>query len=118
MPTRLSHHPTNCVAVIFTSYRTDVDADGYAEAAAAMAALAAEQPGYLGHDGARGDDCLGITVSYWADDDAARAWYRHSEHTQIRNAGRGRWYQGFTVHVAAVTRSYTWTKTDAAEDAA
>lgn len=107
----------NSVAVIFTSYRTNVDADGYTEAAAAMATLAAEQPGYLGHDGARGDDGLGITVSYWADEGAAQAWYRHPQHTEIRNAGRGRWYRDFTVHVAAVTRSYGWTKTDAAEDA-
>ena len=114
MPTHLSHHPAGSVAVIFTSYRTDADADGYGQAAAAMEALAAEQPGYLGINSARGADGLGVTVSYWADEDSARAWYRHPEHAEIRNMGRGRWYQDFTVHVADVSRSYAWTRTDSA----
>jgi hypothetical protein len=51
-------------AVIFTSKRTDVDAAGYAAMADAMAEMAAQQPGYLGHESAR-DDGVGITVSYW-----------------------------------------------------
>ncbi|EJM47726.1 antibiotic biosynthesis monooxygenase family protein, partial [Pseudomonas sp. GM48] len=52
-------------AVIFTSVRTEGDM-GYAEAAAQMLELAREQPGFLGVESARGDDGLGITVSYWA----------------------------------------------------
>jgi hypothetical protein len=51
-------------AVIFTSLRTEGD-QGYAEAAERMLALAREQPGFLGIESARGDDGLGITVSYW-----------------------------------------------------
>lgn len=39
-------------AVIFTSYRTEGD-NGYAEMAARMVALAAEQPGFLGIESAR-----------------------------------------------------------------
>jgi antibiotic biosynthesis monooxygenase (ABM) superfamily enzyme len=60
-------------AVVFTSVRTDVD-EGYAEMAAAMAELAARQPGYLGIESAR--EGLGITVSYWRDLDAIAAWKR------------------------------------------
>ena len=65
------------VAVIFTSVRTDGDA-GYAAMSERMAALAAEQPGYLGIEAAR--DRVGITVSYWADEADARAWKQVAEH--------------------------------------
>lgn len=115
MPTRhppRAVHPEGSIAVIFTSRLTGKDADGYAKAAADMEALAAEQPGYLGHDSARGADGLGITISYWADEASARAWYRNADHAAIRDAGRGRWYSDFTVHVSQVSRSYGWDHSD------
>ena len=52
-------------AVIFTTLRTEGD-KGYAEAAERMVTLAREQPGFLGIESARGEDGLGITVSYWS----------------------------------------------------
>lgn len=74
-------------AVIFTSVRTEGD-QGYAEAAARMLELAREQPGFLGVESARGEDGLGITVSYWASEAAILAWKQHPEHTAIRERGR------------------------------
>lgn len=41
-------------AVIFTSQRTEDDDSGYEDMAAHMVELAAQQPGYLGADSARG----------------------------------------------------------------
>ncbi|GAA1972986.1 antibiotic biosynthesis monooxygenase [Nocardioides panacihumi] len=90
-------------AVIFTSLRTEGD-DGYAEAAERMEALAAEQPGYLGIEAAR--DGLGITVSYWVDDNAAAAWKQVAEHLVAQRRGRDAWYADYQVRVATVTRSY------------
>ncbi|WP_380784698.1 antibiotic biosynthesis monooxygenase [Sphingomonas sp. R86521] len=95
-------------AVIFVSRRTDADDEGYAAAAAAMDRLAAAQPGYRGIDSARGDDGVGVTVSYWADDAAAVAWRQHAEHTAIRERGRALWYDRYSVSVATVTRGYRW----------
>jgi heme-degrading monooxygenase HmoA len=92
-------------AVIFTSRRTDGDNE-YTESAARMAALAAEQPGYLGMDSARGGPELGITVSYWRDEEAIEGWRRHVEHTAIRKRGREQWYESFEVRVAKVERAY------------
>ena len=115
MPTRQpprAVHPEGSIAVIFTSRLTGKDSDGYAQAAAAMEVMAAQQPGYLGHDSARGSDGLGLTISYWADEASARAWYRHPDHAAIRDAGRGRWYSDFTVHVSQVSRSYGWDRSD------
>ncbi|MBI4984141.1 MAG: antibiotic biosynthesis monooxygenase [Rhodocyclales bacterium] len=58
-------------AVIFTSVRTDGD-NGYAEAAKQMLELAAAQPGFLGFESARQE--IGISVSYWASEEAIAAW--------------------------------------------
>jgi heme-degrading monooxygenase HmoA len=96
------------IAVIFTSGRTDVDPIGYAAAAARMEELAARQPGYLGIESARSDDGVGITVSYWASEEAAVAWKQHAEHLAVQAEGRERWYDWYRVRVAGVTRRYTY----------
>ncbi|MDX6299413.1 MAG: hypothetical protein QOF53_627 [Nocardioidaceae bacterium] len=91
------------VAVIFTSQRTDGD-NGYAAMSARMNALAAEQPGYLGLEAARDD--LGVTVSYWVDEDAARAWKQVAAHLVAQRRGREAWYSDYRVRVAVVHRDY------------
>ena len=96
------------VAVIFQSLRTADDAEGYAASAAAMERLAAAQPGYRGVASARDADGFGITVSWWADNEAAEAWRDHPEHAATRKAGRARWYGSYRVDVARVERSYDW----------
>lgn len=98
------------VAVIFTSQRTGEDAEGYANAAAAMDARAATQPGYRGMDSVSNAEGAGITVSYWADEAAALHWRDDPEHAATREAGRGRWYASYSVVVAIVDRSYDWTR--------
>ena len=98
------------IAVIFLSTRNGNDEAGYAEAAAAMDALAAAQPGYLGMNSARGVDGFGITVSYWASEAAAIAWREHPDHAAIRERGRAVWYADHRVDVAHVTRSYAWSR--------
>ena len=90
-------------AVIFTSLRTDGD-NGYAVMARRMVDLAAAQPGFLGMESARED--VGITVSYWTDEDAARAWKGVAEHTIAQARGRDVWYADYRVRVATVTREY------------
>ena len=95
-------------AVIFTSFRTDADEVGYLAMADAMERLAADQPGYLGIESARGADGLGITVSYWSTDAAARAWKQVAEHLGAQRLGRERWYTGYVIRVATVERDYVW----------
>lgn len=101
---------TGQIAVIFVSIRNDADDAGYGEAAAAMDALAATQPGYRGVDSAREAGGMGITVSYWADDAAAGAWRDHPEHTAIRERGRALWYDRYSVNVARTERAYDWSR--------
>jgi heme-degrading monooxygenase HmoA len=92
-------------AVVFTSTRTAGD-HGYGLMAARMDELASQQPGYLGHESAHGDD-LGITVSYWVDHVAAAAWKRVAEHLVAQERGRTTWYADYTVRIATVERDYT-----------
>lgn len=99
-------------AVIFTSQRLPDDPLGYAEAAERMAALAARQPGYLGAESARGDDGLGITVSYWRSLEDIAAWRRHLEHAATREQGRASWYRHYELRVARVERAYGWDRDD------
>lgn len=101
-------HALGAIAVIFTSQRSGQDALGYAEMAEQMDALAALQPGFLGMDHAGGSDGFGITVSYWADDSSAKAWRDNAQHRAAREAGRGRWYSHYTLHVARIERGYAW----------
>ncbi len=93
-------------AVIFTSVRGPEDA-GYAATAAEMERLTAAQPGYLGLESAR--SAIGITVSYWQDEEAARAWKAVVEHVAAQARGRREWYREYTVRVATVHRAYTET---------
>lgn len=90
-------------AVIFTSVRTDSD-ENYGYTADQMMALAAEQDGFLGVETAR--DEVGITVSYWKDEESIKNWRVNLEHTKARVKGRSHWYQSFRVRIAKVEREY------------
>ena len=93
--------------VIFTSRRTGDDADGYARMADAMAQLASNQPGYLGLESTRDADGLGITLSYWASEQAIHDWKRVAAHQEAQRLGHARWYTDFVTRVARVERAYT-----------
>jgi heme-degrading monooxygenase HmoA len=92
-------------AVIFTAHRTDHGDADYAAAAARMESLAAETPGYLGVESARGLDRVGITVSYWRDEAAIDAWRSQPEHLDTQAQGRHNWYDWYELRVARVERS-------------
>lgn len=104
-----AHEPPS-IAVIFAGLRTGDHEAEYADAAAEMSKLVAEQPGFLGERHARDDAGYGITVSYWIDEASAKAWRDHPEHARIRDAGRDRWYSRYTLEVARIERSYDWQK--------
>lgn len=97
--------------VVFTS-RLTASPDGYGEAAARMLELARQQPGFLGIDSARVDGGVGITVSYWRDEESIAGWRNNAEHTATREHGRKHWYEGFVNHVARVERVYDFSRPD------
>jgi heme-degrading monooxygenase HmoA len=95
-------------AVIFTAIHNVSPGDGYAETAARILALAAEQPGFLGVDMANEE--IDITVSYWADEVSIAAWKRNAEHATAQHEGKARWYDAYEIRVARVERAYGFTR--------
>jgi len=90
-------------AVIFSSTLRD---NGYAQTAERIAGLASKQPGFLGAESARGADGFGITVSYWASEEAIAAWKAHIEHRAAQEMGKKNWYEHYELRVAKVERAY------------
>ena len=92
-------------AVIFTTQRSAGD-DGYGAMADAMMELAAQQPGFIGIESTRDENGLGITISYWSDEGAIKAWKANARHMVAQKHGKDRWYQHFILRVARVERAY------------
>ena len=95
-------------AVIFSSRPTGDTAAEYEAVAELMFKLAAEQPGYLGVECAK--DEIGITVSYWRDEESIRAWRQHLEHAVAQERGRSEWYSEYVLRVARVERATTFSR--------
>jgi heme-degrading monooxygenase HmoA len=49
---------------------------------------------------------LGITVSYWKDEDSIRAWQQNAQHRVAQETGKQTWYADYRVRVARVERAY------------
>jgi heme-degrading monooxygenase HmoA len=96
-------------AVIFTSTRTSVD-EGYGDMSAKMVEMASQQPGFLGVESARGEDGLGITVSYWESEEAIANWRKNADHRLAQSHGRDQWYEAFVTRVAKVERTRTFNR--------
>ncbi len=93
--------------VLFTSRHSGRDAEAYEKMGEAMVALAAKQPGFLGIESTRDAEGLGITLSYWASEQAIHDWKRVAAHTEAQRQGHARWYEDFALRVAKVERAYT-----------
>lgn len=93
--------------VAFSSARREGD-HGYAAMAQRMVDLAAEQPGFLGVESARGPDGFGITNSYWRDLDSIRARKAVTEHLTAQRLGRERWYSHFEMRIGKIERAYSF----------
>lgn len=90
-------------AVIFTNLQTH-QLEGYSETAQLMEKLASEDPGFLGMDHAR--DQIGITISYWKNEEAIARWKAQVDHQQAQLLGRSQWYEKYSVRICKVEREY------------
>lgn len=109
----MTHPRIGQVAVIFISESSGADVEDYLAAGEAMAALVAEQPGFLGVDWI-GADGREFTISYWADDASATAWRANPVHSEIREQGRGRWLKRYDLMVGTIHRGHQWEREPAA----
>ena len=112
--------PERYFAVIFTAQRSLSGDDIYDITADRMVLLARRQPGFLGVESVRGDNGIGITVSYWVDRDAIANWRQQAEHLAAQALGRQEFYDWYRVRVAEVVAGRTFIASnivDAAEGA-
>lgn len=93
-------------AVVFTA-KLAKSAPGYAKMADEMTTLAAQQPGYLGLESTRDESGLGITVSYWKDEESIRNWKAQIDHNGAQKLGKSQWYTAYNLRVCKVERNYS-----------
>lgn len=79
---------------------------GYTEMAKKMIENVKMQDGFLGVESARGNDGVGITVSYWKSLESINVWKNDKDHKAARNLGRTKWYDSFTVRICKIEREY------------
>ncbi len=95
-------------AVIFTNTKNHND-EGYAIMAEEMEKLARQQPGFLDFESARSD--LGISISYWENEQAIANWKENADHKIAQETGIKEWYSWYKVRVCLVEREYSFEKT-------
>lgn len=120
-PYSFAHTPSPpYVAVIFTSQRRSESSSSehqastipdYAHTANRMLKLAHTMDGFIGEESVRDPlTQVGITVSYWRDNESVLKWKHQSEHIQAQENGRKYWYDNYAIRVCQVERAYTWIK--------
>ena len=105
--------PDRYFAAIFTTQRSHSGDDVYEIMAGRMITLAQKQQGFLGLESVRGDDGMGITVSYWTDRKAIQNWGRQAEHVSVQGMGRQEFYQWYRIRVAEVFTDRAFMSSDA-----
>lgn len=91
-------------AVIFHS-EAGADLAGYAEMDAALMAEVRRQPGFVALE-SLAEGPRRVTISYWENLEAIRAWRELPLHREAQAAGRARWYRRYRIEVCRIERSY------------
>jgi heme-degrading monooxygenase HmoA len=95
------------IMVAFVSRRTVEHDDAYHEVAERMEQLARAQPGFVDLVSVRDPITRqGITLAYFTNEDAVRAWRDHPEHREAQRRGILDFYEDYEVTVSSVTRQY------------
>lgn len=94
--------------VIFRARIKALDAD-YIETAALLRDLALRDYGCLEFKSVT-ERAEEITLSYWSDLAAIKAWKGQAEHLLAQNRGQARWYESYRVEIAEISRAYEWPK--------
>lgn len=94
----------DCYAVIFSAVLNE-DLSGYAGVIEEMHRLVAEQPGYLGME-TLAEGQKEITVSYWRDLNAIKAWKENPQHRTAQEKGRNNWYESYDIKVVKIDNHY------------
>lgn len=92
-------------AVIFTSERKNNDPE-YVDMNDMLEQAALDIDGFLGTESAREYDAngsnLGISISYWRDEQAINTWRNHAKHKIAKGRGINDWYNAYSIRITEV----------------
>ena len=99
------------IAVIFEGVPAEGRADDYFDTAAALRPLLDGVDGFLSIERFQSLSEPGkvLSLSFWRDEAAVRAWRENPRHRAAQAAGRGGIFAGYRIRVAEVVRDYSLT---------
>ena len=92
------------LVVFRNTKRADIDADEYGAEATWMAALAAEQQGFISFKSYLAEDGEVVAISEWADEAAAQSWRKQADHAEVQSRGRAEYYASYTLYAGTPSR--------------
>lgn len=95
------------VAIIEYELRPGVEAE-FQTALAEMLEKVREVDGFLGEEPCRSvlTETKRVTISYWRDEAALRAWQTHPDHRRVKLLGRDKLLAWYRIRIARVERDY------------
>jgi heme-degrading monooxygenase HmoA len=96
------------IAVVFEVEPTPDGYDEYLAHAARLRPLLEKMDGFISVERFQSISNPGklVSLSFWRDEAAVRAWREHSEHRTTQAAGRAGIFEDYRLRVAEVTRDY------------
>ena len=104
--------------IVFEVWPKDGRRDDYIAMAAELRGLLAEIPGFVSVERFESLTEPGklLSLSFWEDEDAIRAWRETRAHRVAQALGRSDMFADYRLRVAAVTRDYGMTARDEAPE--
>lgn len=104
------------IAVIFEVEPAEGKRDAYLGIAASLRPLLDGIDGFISFERFQSlaDPNRILSLSFWRDEEAVKAWRATEEHRQAQKAGRGGIFAGYRLRIAHVVRDYGLTERDEA----
>ncbi|MER8809344.1 antibiotic biosynthesis monooxygenase [Mesorhizobium australicum] len=104
------------IAVIFEVQPAEGKRDAYLGIAANLRPLLDRIDGFISVERFQSlaDPNRVLSLSFWRDEEAVKAWRNTEEHRQAQQAGRGGIFAGYRLRIAHVVRDYGLTERDEA----
>ena len=96
------------IAVIFEVTPADGQRERYLEIAARLKPQLEAIDGFISVERFQSltDPARVLSLSFWRDEEAVKAWRNTEEHRQAQRAGRGGVFAGYRLRIAHVVRDY------------
>ncbi|MES0023589.1 MULTISPECIES: antibiotic biosynthesis monooxygenase [unclassified Mesorhizobium] len=106
------------IAVIFEVQPAEGKRDAYLGIAAELRPLLDGIDGFISIERFQSlaDRNRVLSLSFWRDEEAVKAWRNTEEHRQAQKAGRGAIFAGYRLRIAHVVRDYGLTERDEAPE--